>query len=296
MGQAAAPRPGGPPRLAVDDFRTDAVALVWAQGELQGESSWPDGYAQLVRAVATARTVGRQPGSALASVERGEATWTPLPLSYRTTHSARWALGKASEAAGKPEWVEGVAVVRGGRNPGLAQEFIRFLASRGRAERPPSDRDDQAPEAWELLADLLGATLVDAQDELRAAWERLDEAGHPDRAERWMTEPPPWPPASIQKMLQRDDDGAALLETLSRELAPEAELRAWLMRSWLGPARYVDGALLSELARTDEGRLARAPRLRAWLRAEWTAWARQRYRRVARLAESAVPGPESPSS
>jgi hypothetical protein len=107
-----------------------------------------------------------------------------------------------------------------------------------------------------------------------------------------MTEPPPWPPASVQKMLQREDEGAALLETLSREVAPAADLRAWLVRSWLAPPRQVDGRLLLELARAEEGRLAREPRFRAWLRAEWTAWARQRYRRVARLAEQAVPEPK----
>ena len=61
----------------------------------------------------------------------------------------------------------------------------------------------------------VGPTLVDAQDELWAAWGRLEAAGRPERAERWMTEPPPWPPASIARMLQRGEEGGTLLETLT---------------------------------------------------------------------------------
>jgi hypothetical protein len=76
-----------------------------------------------------------------------------------------------------------------------------------------------------------------------------------------------------------------LIETLAAQLAPEADVRAWLLRSWLVPGRSVDGALLDELAAAVDGRLVREPRFRAWLRSEWTAWARQRYRRVARLAQ-----------
>ena len=136
-----------------------------------------------------------------------------------------------------------------------------------------------------MLADLLGATLVDAQDELRDAWEALERAGRPERAERWMTQAPPWPPASVEIIL-RQDASSALPETLASQLAPDADVRAWLLQSWLRPTRLIDGAWLEELAGGAGGRLVREPRFRAWLRAEWRAWARQRYRRVARLAES----------
>jgi hypothetical protein len=184
-----------------------------------------------------------------------------------------------------------VAVARDAYNPALAQEFVRFLEGRGDARSPAASESAQGEDAdaVALLADLLGATLVDAQDELVAAWATLDRAGHPDRAERWVTEPPPWPPASVDGLLKKGEAGGALLETLTAQITPEADLRNWLLRSWLAPARRVDGALLAELAGALGGRIVREPRLRAWLRGEWTAWARQRYRRVARLAEGAVP-------
>ncbi|MEJ7637931.1 MAG: hypothetical protein WKF75_08110, partial [Singulisphaera sp.] len=118
-----------------------------------------------------------------------------------------------------------------------------------------------------LLADLLGATLVDAQDELWDAWEVLENAGRPERAERLLTEAPPWPPASVEIIL-RLDPSSALPETLAGQLAPDADVRAWLLQSWLRPTRLIDGAWLEELAEGAGGRLVGEPRFRAWLRAE----------------------------
>ena len=102
-----------------------------------------------------------------------------------------------------------------------------------------------------------------------------------------MTEPPPWPPASVAKMMTGvGENGMSMVETLAGELATEPSVRAWLVRSWLSPPRLIDDAMREELALAAGGRLCREPRFRDWLRAEWTAWARQRYRRVARLATS----------
>ncbi len=151
------------------------------------------------------------------------------------------------------------------------------------SEGQPTNETD--PAVANLVADLLGATLVDAQDELWAAWAALERAGYPAKVLKWMTDPPPWPPASVAKILgQPGETAMTLIETLAREIAPEPSVRAWLVRSWLSPKRLVDDTLLTELAQAVDGRLCREPRFRDWLRAEWTAWARQRYRRVVRLA------------
>ena len=76
-----------------------------------------------------------------------------------------------------------------------------------------------------------------------------------------------------------------MIETLAAEVAPEPPARAWLLEELAfagrGPSMT---SFLSELTQAAEGRLCREPRFRAWLREEWTAWARQRYRRVARWA------------
>ena len=259
------------------------MALAWAKGQL-GAATWAEGYARLVRHAGNPRRIGWQAGAALAAVERGTATMTPAIVPRGAGWSPSLLFLPSADA---PEWVEGVAIVSGGSHRALAQEFLRFLAERGQADPPPagsgSDLDADA-----LLADLLGATLVDAQDELWAAWAQLERAGWPERAERWMTQPPPWPPASVEELLARDRQ-SPLRETLLDQLAPDAEVRGWLQRSWLWPRRLIDGAFLEELAGAADGRLVREPRFRAWLRSEWTAWASQRYRRVARLA-----GDESP--
>ncbi len=293
--------PPGPGELALpsggrgatfDDPRHDPLALAWAKGEL-GSAGWAEGYARLVRDAAHPRRIGRQAGSALAALEHREVASTPAIESVGETGMLPSRSGipspalRAPSPGGRGEFVEGVAILRRGGHRARAQTFLKFLAGRGQAD-PPSVEVHESPEADTLLADLLGATLVDAQDELRDGWEALESAAQSDRAERWMmmmTQAPPWPPASVEIIL-RQDPASALPETLASQLAPDADVRAWLLQSWLRPTRQIDGAWLAELAGGAGGRLVREPRFRAWLRAEWRAWSRQRYRRVARLAES----------
>ncbi len=184
-------------------------------------------------------------------------------------------------------WLEGAAILAGSGHQELARSFLRFLKEQ-QQPAPDSDLSSEASDPDGLLADLLGATLVDAQDELWAAWKALEEAGHPRRAEGWMTQAPPWPPASVAKLGQRDPTGS-LMATLAEQLAPDPPTRAWLLRSWLESERPINGRWLDELSRAVDGRLVRESRFRAWLRAEWTAWARQRYRRVARTAKGPTP-------
>ncbi len=184
-------------------------------------------------------------------------------------------------------WIEGVAILYEGVHQQQASTFLDFLANTGRAAPPPARRE-YAADYRDLLADLLGATLVDAQDEVWDAWSALERNGYPPTRLRWMTEPPPWPPASIAGILDRQDESAmTMLETLAGQIATDPAVRTWLVRSWLSPPRPLDGEVLEELTRAAEGRLIREPRFREWLRAEWTAWARQRYRRVSRTADGA---------
>jgi hypothetical protein len=273
------------PGLSFDDPRRDLLALTWARAEL-GAGPWDEGYARLVREAAHPARIGRVPGSSLAAVERGELEATPALASSVPARAAGLVFRPMPRA---PEWLEGVAIVAGGRGRAPARSFVKFLAEQGRAEPPPdTDGPPEDDDRDGLLADLLGATLVDAQDELWAARRTLDRAGHPPDAEGWMTQAPPWPPASVAKLFQRDSSGT-LVATLAEQVAPEPAARAWLVRSWLESERPIDGGWLDELRRAADGRLVREPRFRAWLRAEWTAWARQRYRQVARTAKGPIP-------
>jgi hypothetical protein len=279
-----------PARITFDDPRRDLVSLSWAKEQLAA-SSWSAGYARLVRAAGSARRPGRIPGAAVAAVETGEASSAPAVAPRDSGDSPRWPAVFVPQDD-KLAWVEGVAVLRSTRQPEPARAFLLALEQSRVAERPSEHELGEGGtdiEADALLADLLGAALVDAQDELWAAWDALERAGNPERARMWMTAPPPWPPASVSKILEQDlTSTTPMLETLAAQVAPEADARDWLVRSWIAKGRSVDGALLHELAGAVGGRLVREPRFRSWLRGEWTAWARQRYRRVARKAEGAV--------
>ena len=145
-----------------------------------------------------------------------------------------------------------MAIARTAPDPSLAQGFLRFLCETQGATagwRAGRGRRWAAPRrVSSLVADLLGATLVDAQDELWTAWRALEGLADREQALAWLIEPPPWPPASVAKYLGGEGERAmALIETLAAEVAPEPPARAWLMRSWLSPARLVDQAFLAEL-------------------------------------------------
>jgi hypothetical protein len=205
--------------------------------------------------------------------------------------------GSGGEIASNSQPKEGAAILKGCRHPESARNVLRLLIESGGAK--PFNRPVEAASSSDgLLADLLRATLIDSRDELRGAWEASAEPGEPGRSRHWMCEPPPWPPASVSKIQSRSGDQAmGMVETLAGQLAPDPVLRSWLIRSWLKPPRLIDGTVLDEIAHAEDGRLIREPRLRSWLRAEWTAWARQRYRRVARQAALGPPTAEtSPSA
>ncbi|MFI5455591.1 MAG: hypothetical protein ACHRXM_09080 [Isosphaerales bacterium] len=252
------------------DPHGDAISLDWAISGLD-HGRWREGYARLVQAAGSGRRISLHSG--LASDDQG--------------HNEAGRAGTLFEPPFPTRRIEFAAIPRTARNQESARGFLRFLAETQRVVPARAAAEIVAgvdPDAESMVADLFGATLFGAQDELWDAWALLERARDRDRALEWLTEPPPWPPASVAKYLRRDGEKAmSLIQTLAAELAPEPAARAWLLRSWLSPPRTVDDQLLVELAHAEEGRLGHEPRFRAWLREEWTAWARQRYRRVARL-------------
>jgi hypothetical protein len=270
------------------DPRRDPAALAWMQHTLE-RGDWALGYSELIQLAGHAQ-IGWRPGLVQASLERGEIEAAliegPPPVSST-------GLGGDHVEEAPILWNEVAEILPGSRHRAEAQIFLAFLREK---QEGPGFLADNKREPIKvpnpLLADLLGATLVDSQPELRAAWKSLDRARRPTMAMRWMTEPPPWPPASITKMLGQDRSAMSLVETLAGQISPEPDFRAAIVRSWLTPARTIDGAFLDSLARELDGRLVKEPRFIAWLRAEWTAWARQRYRRVARLANREASAPE----
>jgi hypothetical protein len=275
VGMARKPTPG----TALADPRVDPLTRAWALGRLRRDG-WPVAYAKFIDAYGRARDVGWREGSARAAVARGDADATIMRID------------DAAVGDDPVIFEEGAAIRRGSRRMETARAFLRFLDERLGEKDESADKPmpTLSPAAEDLASDLLGATLVDAQDELRKAAEEVEKAGSPPGAVSLLTPLPPWPPASVEKLLRKGgEEGATLIETLTAQLAPEPGARLWLSQSWLRARKPIDGDLLSELAAAEGGGLAREPRFRAWLRAEWTQWARQRYRWVARLAASRSP-------
>ena len=268
--------------VALDDPHHDPLALAWAKARL-ASNGWPKGYAELVRTAANALRAGRA-GSAPGRVDRGDAAVAPEAEVVGPQDERTSLVG----LDGVPAWLEGVAIIRGARREDDARAFLAYLHEHGQAGPVPEDVPAPDPVADALLADLLGATLVDAQDELWAAADALDRAGQPAPYGGYLDDPPPWPPTSVAR-LRRRAEADELLAALAAEITSDHDARAWLLQTWDRPERKIDGAWLRDAASAAGGRLAREPRFRTWLRAEWTAWARQHYRRIAREAGKASP-------
>jgi hypothetical protein len=261
--------------VALDDPRRDPITLALLKSAL-GRGAWGGHYADVVRAFGNAYRVGHQSGAALASLERGEVEIAPaIEAEVREGDSVAF-----TPSTGV--LIEGVAVLRRSVSPELASRFMQFLEEQRRAEVPTQDERDES-EGDLLLAELLGAAVVDAREEIGPALEALKRTNRPELAERWLV-PPPWPPASVQKLRKTDPSGA-LMEALAEQVAPDLDIRFWLLESWQGPNRPLDGKVLRALAGAVDGKLVAEPRFRAWVRAEWTAWARQCYRRIVRQSE-----------
>lgn len=254
-------------RIAPADPRRDPAALAWCLARTA--SGWRAGYAELLDLYGEAGAVG----------------WRPSSVQV-----------VASGVDSGANYEEGASVIKGTARPRAARAFLNFLEDARGAQLGPEFEAISAAGSLaaerDLAADLLGATLVDAQDELKIAVAAVKAAGSPTWAVERLTQPPPWPPASIEKLLSKPgEEGPALVDALTAQVSPDPGGRDWLARAWLTPHRDLDRPVLAEIARAEGGRLAREPRFRAWLKAEWAQWARQRYRWVARLAAPGAPKP-----
>ena len=255
-------RPGvtsGPaPSADHADPRDDPATLDQIKAILERDG-WTSGYRTLVRRAALAR-----------------------PSVARTSTNGPPSLGGPSPS----DPPEVVALVRDGSHGAQARRLLELLEAGRGLEVPRSEALRQA-RADGLLADLLGAALIDARSELQSAEAAIRRSPRPEAADLAFGDRPPWPPTSVAKLQGSGD--RSLIETLVEQLATDPEVRVWLLASWAGPKRAIDGAVLDEIAGALEGRVSREPRFRAWLRAEWAAWHRQLYRRVARVAGGYIP-------
>lgn len=181
-----------------------------------------------------------------------------------------------SSPASSPEILELGGVWSASQRAVRARAWLTRWRGEAPAPNPASASDD-------LKADLLGSVLIDAREDLVSATARVRAAGSGSPWAPRLLEPPPWPPASILR-LSDAEGGADDISTLARALVPDDEARDWLLESWRRPRSDVDDALLDEIARVADGRLASEPRFRAWLRGEWSAWAGPWYRWVGRRA------------
>ncbi|MDX2038729.1 MAG: hypothetical protein SFX72_18935 [Isosphaeraceae bacterium] len=271
--------------LGFDDPRVDWPTQLAMSAQLE-RSDRSRGYAELVLAAANARPVEFGRGVAVSGVDRGVVGFAPaLGIPGPISDAARFV---AAEDA--PAIREVAAVLPHAERSAAASALFDHLNSVGMLARIETPESPRSADVDHLIAELLGAALVEARPELQSATEALSrlELG-PRRLDllSFLVEPPSWPPASIRELAERET-GSSLLETLAEQIAPDPRARDWFAAWSREPLAVFDLERLERLAAAAEGRLVRDPRFLAWLRAEWVAWVRQRYRRIARASRLAA--------
>ncbi len=263
-------------RRATDSgFHASARKLAEPEGSL---SSDDPRFADRFVMVDPRRDIDSVLGSRLAASADDPAKWRSeyAHLVRAASNISSISLDAEPDSPGPWPALQGLGIAVSAPHPEQARSAIKVLIERRLVESSPAPRAGQS-----LVPDLLGATLVDAHSQLRSARIALTGKANVERSRSWMTEAPPWPPASIT-LMRLKPDGEALIVTLAGQVAPDFAARDWLLRSWNRSPKPIDGGTLDEIARAADGQLIAEPRFRAWLRSEWTAWARQRYRRVVR--------------
>ncbi len=131
----------------------------------------------------------------------------------------------------------------------------------------------------DFTSDMGSIILKSCLTELRSAWQTIETTTGELRikAEKYITELPPWPPASIQDLQKRR--GFEYVVALVEQMAADAGERDWLIQEFQSPQDLLN---LQKLDQAQNGRLQNSIRFRAWLKAEWRAWIQQRCRRVTR--------------
>jgi hypothetical protein len=237
-------------------------------------------YARWLRLYGNAEAIEPTATAALARLRpRGPSTHAAL-----CGESTARALGRAFVPLDQPLTTQlGCVLPTAASQSDALLQVIEPITSGDTGRRGAIDLSDIL--SIDLLVDLMKCVIIDARVELSMAAQALagSVGEFSTRAERAFVEPPPWPPASIVE-LRKKPQGPGLIDSLLTQLTPDVSARRWLGVSWDRPPAPLDSASVRALASAEGGALLTAPRIRAWLRAEWAAWARQRFRRVARLA------------
>ncbi len=278
-------------KAVLSDPRTSPLTSSFVNGYLS-LNHWNTRWSSLVRVFANARTIlwhrGNGPGTSIGASTHPRDPSFGIATDFEQHPSlldSQLQFVPLLDDKDRPlRWIEGLARTGRVTRNGLVEATQDLLMQRFAIQAQIDPESSTMLDVNVLIDDLVGATLVDANEELRRTWRRLIAVGRPQDWESWMTGPPPWPPASVLRYRRDSVNGEPnrTLETnLLRLIAPDPSLRHDLERSWQREARPIGRAILNELVQMGGGQMMREPRLRNWLRAEWTAWARQRYRRIA---------------
>lgn len=277
-------------RLELGDVMADPLAACYSTAIW---NSAPDAASAYARWVLQTRinAFSTQPGHARLGLEA-------MPLGAEAQMAAgvwrggpglKSALGIDSEEM--IHWPEALSLFASPDNNKTAH-FLEFCRATGRL-RPPQQLESTSGLETSFRHDLAKIILVELAEDLGQTWEILSSPQNGQietntqapgtflkKAETYLVQQPPWPPASITDLAKRR--GFEYVVALVEQLAADGDQRDWLIREFQRSPEPFDHTRLDTAL---GGALLDCIRFRVWLRAEWRAWVAQRCRRTRRVFE-----------
>lgn len=160
----------------------------------------------------------------------------------------------------------------------LREQFLRFLRETDRL-RTTTGLTPASVFRDSFRRDLATIVTHDLRDKIREVWRVIEPAGGElrTRVETYLTELPPWPPASVTSLQKRR--GFEFVVALIEQVAANGDQRTWLVQNFQEAPNPLQMELLDQAL---DGSFLKNIRFRAWIRAEWKAWINQRCRRAIR--------------
>jgi len=266
--------------LKLPDPQTDILSQAYTRSVFRSAPDHATGFARWIRLTRQIRPMQTPETDKSSIVSLDSITKQNLEI---------WKGGPAlTKALGMPEagpiyWPECLSLWKSPQPPNSQTDTFQEFCRKTNRLTGVLNPDESTTSKHAITDDLASIILFECRSDIQDAWVSIENSTGElrQRAEKYLTELPPWPPASIQDLQKRR--GFEYVVALVEQMAADGDERDWLIREFQNPETKVNPELLDQAL---NGHLQGSIRFRTWLRAEWTAWIRQRCRRVTRyLAE-----------
>ena len=262
--------------LKLPDPQTDLLSQAYTSSVFRSAPDQATGFARWIRLARQVHPMQAPDTDKSSIVSLDSITKQNLEI-WKGGTGLTTALGMSE--AGPIYWPECLSLWKSPQPPSSQTDTFQEFCRKSNRLTGVLNPDESTTRAHASTNDLASIILFECRSDIQTAWGTIENSTGEirQRAEKYLTELPPWPPASIQDLQKRR--GFEYVVALVEQMASDGDERDWLIREFQNQETKVNLEVLDQAL---NGHLQGSIRFRTWLRAEWTAWIRQRCRRVTR--------------